>query len=128
MIPLPNPRRRLQFNGKFERSNKDVQLWLGAFEGNRFWSGEEFGRELDFCFEQLDEIEERAMFGGTTRRRACEQMPRAKLDRDLFFREGCALRRQIMQRVHRRMDSADIWRVTAKEVLKKYGLVRYSRP
>jgi hypothetical protein len=128
VVPLPSPRRRPQFNGKFERTNKDVQLWLGAFEGDQFWSYEEIDKELQFCFEQLDEIEERAMFGGRTRRQAYEQMARSRVDRDEFFRDACAFRRRIMQRPNPRLDSADIWRLATKEVLKKYDLVRYSRP
>jgi DNA polymerase III delta prime subunit len=51
---------------------------------------------LGFCFDQLDDVEARAMFGGKTRRQAYDQMPRATVDRDAFFQSAVALRREIL--------------------------------
>ena len=83
---------------------------------------------MGFCFEQLDEVEERAMFGGRTRRQANERMPRAEVDRERFFRDALALRREFLNRPNAALHPMDAWRLAAKEVLKAYELVRYSRP
>lgn len=88
----------------------------------------EIQTELDICFEQLDEVEERAMFGGKTRRQAYDAMPRAAVDRERFFLDAVDLRRSVLQRPNIKIHPMDAWRYAAKETLTKYGLVRYSRP
>jgi hypothetical protein len=128
IVPLPSPRRYPQHNGKHERSNKDVQGWLGAFAECDFWSYNELETELGFCFEQLDEVEERAMFGGRTRRQAYDRMPRPGVDRDRFFDDAVAFRRRLLGQPNVALHPMDAWRLAAKETLKAYDLVRYSRP
>lgn len=128
IVPLPSPGRYPPFNGKTERSNKDMQLWLGVFESDRFWSYDELSQELDHCFERLDEIEGREALGGLTRRQAYEQWERAPVDRAEFFASAVELKRAILQRPGVRADPNDAWRVAAKETLKKFGLVKYGRP
>jgi transposase InsO family protein len=128
IVPLPSPRRYPQHNGKMERSNKDVQQWLGVFDGCDFWGYNELETELGFCFEQLDDVEARAMFGGRTRRQAYDQMPRATVDRDAFFQAASIFRHEVLMRPNVAIHPTDAWRLAAKETLKKFDLVRYSRP
>lgn len=127
IVPLPCPRHYPPFNGKTERSNKDVAQWFEAFESDLFWSSQELSVELDICFEQLDEIEERAMFGGQTRKVAYETMPRSTVNRDEFFNAAISIRKSVLNS-NVKIHPADAWRYAAKEALKKYDLVRYVRP
>lgn len=128
VVPLPSPARYPQANGKNERANRDVQQWLGLFGDEQFWTTEELRQELDFCFEQLDELEERAILNGRTRRQAYNTMARASVDRDAFFRDATAMRSELLRRPDNKLSPTDAWWVATKETLKKYGMVRYSRP
>jgi hypothetical protein len=128
VVPLPNPPSYPQANGKNERANGDVQRWLKSFGPDQDWTTEELQKELQFCFTELDEITERAMFGGTTRRKAYDIMERAKVDRAAFLRDAVEFRRGLLTRPDNRLSAMQAWRVAAKEMLKKYGLVRYSGP
>jgi len=127
IVPLPCPRNYPRFNGKTERSNKDVKQWFDVFESDLFWSHDELSQELDICFERLDEIEERAMFGGNTRKTAYETMTRSTVNRDEFFDEVMRLRKSVLNS-NAKIHPADAWRYAAKEALKRYDLVRYVRP
>lgn len=128
VVPLPNPPAYPPFNGKNERANKDVQSWIQSFGPEQDWTTEELQKELQFCITENDEIAERAMFGGTTRRKAYDSMERAKVDRGAFLGDATEFRRQLLLRPANRLSPMQAWRVAAKETLKKYGLVRYSRP
>lgn len=128
VVPLPNPPGYPPFNGKNERANKDVQGWLKSFGPEQDWTTEELQAELQFCFTELDEIVERTEFGGTSRRQAYDKMERAKVDREAFLRDATEFRRKLLMRPDNRLSPMQAWRVAAKEVLKTYGLVRYSRP
>ena len=125
MVPLPNPPRYPQYNGKNERANKNVQQWLGLFGDEQFWTIQELKDELGFCFEQL---EERALLNGRTRRTAYNSMKRATVDRDSFFQDAVSFRSRLLKREDNTLSPTAAWRVEAKETLKKYELVRYSRP
>lgn len=128
VVPLPNPPNYPRFNGKNERANKDVQTWLTSFGEEQDWTTRELQMELQFCITELDEITERAMFGGTTRRKAYESMTRANVDRASIFNEATEFRGRLLMRPENRLTPLQAWRVASKEMLKKYGLVRYSRP
>jgi hypothetical protein len=128
IAPLPNPRRYPQANGKHERANRDVQEWFGIFGDQQFWTYNELEKELDFCFAKRDDIEARAQFGGNTRRKAYQTMPRAKVDRGAFFKAAVSRRAYLLRRSDNMLTPTDAWRVATKETLKQYGLVRYLRP
>jgi hypothetical protein len=128
VVPLPNPPSYPQANGKNERANGDVQRWLKAFGPDQDWTTEELQKELNFCFTELDELTERDMFGGATRRKAYDSMERAKVDRAAFLRDATDFRRHLLMRPENQLAPMQAWRVAAKEMLKKYGLVRYSGP
>lgn len=128
VVPLPNPPAYPPFNGKNERANKDVQSWIKSFGPDQSWTTQELQTELQFCFTELDELTERDMFGGTSRRSAYDRMERAKVDRSAFLADATAFRRQLLMRPENKLSAMQAWRVSAKEMLKKYGLVRYSRP
>jgi hypothetical protein len=128
VVPLPNPPRYPPFNGKNERANGDVQRWIKSFGPDQDWTTQELQMELQFCFTELDEVAERAMFAGATRRKAYDSMERAKVDRAAFLRDATDFRRHLLSRPDNRLAPMQAWRVAAKEMLKKYGLVRYSRP
>lgn len=128
VVPLPNPPRYPQANGKNERANGDVQRWIQSFGPDQDWTTEELQKELQFCFTELDELTERAMFGGSCRRKAYDTMERAKVDRAAFVRDATDFRRQLLLRPVNQLSPMQAWRVTAKEMLKKYGLVRYLGP
>lgn len=128
VVPLPNPPNYPQFNGKNERQNSEVQSWLKDFGPDQDWTTKELQMEIQFCFTELDEITERTMFNGATRREAYNRMERAKVDREAFLRDAIEFRRQLLMRPNNRLSPMQAWRVAAKETLKKYGLVRYSRP
>jgi len=128
VVPLPNPPNFPRFNGKNERANKDVQSWLQSFGDDQNWSPQELQLELQFCITENDEITERAMFGGTTRRKAYDSMTRATVDRGALFSDTTEFRRRLLMRPENRLSPMQAWRVAAKEMLKKYQLVRYSRP
>lgn len=128
VVPLPSPTRYPQANGKNERANRDVQQWLGLFGDDQFWTTQELRQELDFCFEELDEVEERAILNGRTRRQAYNRMARAPVEREAFFRDAVAMRSELLRRPDNKLTPTAAWWVAAKETLKKYGLVRYSRP
>jgi hypothetical protein len=128
VVPLPNPPSYPQFNAKTERTNRDVQQFIKSFGPDQDWSTPEIQRELGFCFTELDEIVEREMFGGATRRKAYDTMPRSKIDRAAFLRDATDFRRMLLMRPENRLSPWQAWRVAAKEMLKKYELVRYSGP
>jgi hypothetical protein len=129
VVPMPNPRRYPQFNGKLERSNRDLQLWFNLFESDEFWSYDELLREVGYCYDQIDRVECRENLGGLTREQAYRQFPRPPVDREQFFQDAVQLHRAILSsRPGVRVDPYDAWRVAAKETLKKYQLVRYGRP
>lgn len=128
VVPLPNPPSYPQANGKNERANGDVQRWLQAFGPDQDWTTEELQKELAFCFTELDELTERDMFGGRSRRTAYNSMERAKVDRAAFLRDATDFRRTLLMRPENQLSAMQAWRVAAKEMLKKYGLVRYWGP
>jgi hypothetical protein len=128
VVPLPNPPNCPRFNGKNERANKDMQGWFKAFGDDQDWSTPELQMELQFCLTENDEITERAMFGGTTRRKAYDSMARAKVDRAALLADATEFRRRLLMRPENRLSPMQAWRVASKEMLKKYGLVRYMRP
>jgi len=128
VVPLPNPPSYPPFNGKNERANKDVQNHIESFGPEQDWTTPELQKELQFCITEFDELTDRAMFGGTTRRKAYETMERAKVDRSAFLKDATDFRRHLLMRPENRLSAMQAWRVAAKEMLKKYGLVRYSRP
>lgn len=128
VVPLPNPPSYPQFNAKTERTNRDMQQGLEAFGPDQDWSTPELQLELGFIITELDEVVERDMFGGATRRRAYDTMPRATVDRSAFLRDATDFRRMLLMRPENRLSPWQAWRVAAKETLKKYGLVRYSGP
>lgn len=128
VVPLPNPPSYPQANGKNERANKDVQSYLQAFGTEQDWTTAELQKELQFCITELDELTERALLGGTTRRKAYEAMERATVDRAAFVKDATDFRRHLLMRPENRLSSMQAWRVAAKEMLKKYGLVRYLGP
>jgi hypothetical protein len=128
VVPLPSPPGYPPFNGKNERANKDVQSWIKSFGPEQDWTTEELQMELQFCFTENDEVAERSMFGGTTRRKAYDTMERAKVDRVAFLGDATEFRRQLLMRPDNKLSPLQGWRVAAKEMLKKYGLVRYLGP
>ena len=128
VVPLPSPAGYPPFNAKTERSYRDVKDWLREFEGEIYWSREELETELALCFEQIDEIEPRAVLRGATARDLYDTAPRTDVNREKFFRDAVALFDTFMQRAPKAPRVHDAWRCAAKETLKKYGLVRYSRP
>jgi len=128
VVPLPNPPRYPQANGKNERANKDVRNWLQSFGPEQDWTTAELQKELQFCITEFDELTERAMFGGTSRRKAYDSMERAKVDRAAFLKDAIDFRRHLLMRPENRLSPMQAWRVAAKEMLKKYELVRYSGP
>lgn len=127
VVPLPSPAARPQFNGKTERSYRDVKDWLREFESDVYWSEEELTTELGFCFQQIDEVDEREVLGGRTARAAYETSPRADVDSDIFFSDAVEMYDKVMQ-TSKAPPPSGAWRYAAKETLKKYGLVWYSRP
>jgi hypothetical protein len=128
IAPLPNPPSYPPFNGKQERANKDVQGWLQSFGPAQDWSDKELQQELNFCFEELDGLWERQEFGGGTRRQAYASMPRAVVDREVFFADVQAGRRALLSQPGNRLAPMQAWRIATKESLKKFGLVRYRGP
>lgn len=128
VIPLPSPAGYPPFNAKTERSYRDVKDWLREFEGEIYWSDDELATELDICFEQIDEVDPRPVLGGLTARGAYDCAPRTQVKREIFFSDAVELFDNLMQRTPKPPRVSDAWRFAAKETLKKYGLVRYSRP
>lgn len=128
VVPLPSPPDYPPFNGKNERANKDVQTWIRSFGPEQDWTTDELQSELQFCFTELDEITERSEFGGASRRQAYDKLERAKVDRAAFLGDATDFRRTLLMRPDNRLSPMQAWRVSAKEMLKQYGLVRYSRP
>jgi hypothetical protein len=128
VVPLPSPGGYPPFNGKTERSYRDVKDWLAEFGKNVYWTPEELEVELDLCFTQLDDVDARAVLGGRTARVAYEQTPRAAVDPKVFFKEALELYDRTMRLAKSKLLPRDVWRYAAKELLKTYGLVRYSRP
>lgn len=128
VVPLPCPGAYPPFNGKTERSNRDLQQWLGTFESDKFWGYDELSKEVDICFTQLDEVYQRTMFGGRTCRQVYQELKPPSVDREQFFREADQFRRSLLARPGKPMHPADAWRIAAKETLKKWDLVKYGRP
>ena len=128
IAPLPNPPGSPWFNGKNERANKDVQSWFEPFGSDQDWATEELGKELNFCFTEVDELWEREEFGGGSRRKAYAELPRASVDRDAFLQDTTAYRRALLMRPDNRLSPMQAWRVATKDMLKKFGLVRYGDP
>ncbi len=67
------------------------------------------------------------MFGGASRRAAYDTMGRAKVDRSAFLADATVFRRHLLMRPENKLSAMRAWQVAAKEMLKKYGPVRYSR-
>lgn len=127
IVPLPSPRAYPQGNGKNERANGDVQGNMKLFGDDQFWTVEELRQELNFFFEGVDEIEQRAILNGKTRRKAYDSLPRAAVDRDVFFKEAVQFRSDLLRKPGIKVSPTSAWWVAAKETLKRYELVRYSR-
>lgn len=128
VVPLPSPASYPPFNGKTERSYRDVKDWLREFQGELYWSVDELEAELQLCFQQLDEIDPRPVLGGLTARDIYETSPRAEVNPEIFFSEAITLYDKVMRQTTKPPRVHDAWRYVAKETLKQYGLVRYSRP
>jgi hypothetical protein len=128
VVPLPSPAGYPAFNAKTERSYRDVKDWLREFEGEIYWTREELETELELCFKQSDEIDPRPVLGGFTARAVYDTTTRAALPRELFFSDAVKLFDSYMRLTPKAPRAHDAWRCAAKETLKKYGLVRYSRP
>lgn len=128
VIPLPSPRAYPCFNAKTERSYRDPKEWLAEFGKNVFWTEDELAIELDLCYTQLDEVEPRDVLGGRTARVAYEDSAHAPVDQKAFFREAVQRFDTTMRQSTKALHPCDAWRYVAKEMLKQYGLVRYSRP
>ena len=128
VIPLPNPPECPRFNGKTERSYRDPKEWLAEFGKDVFWTEDELAVELDLCYTQLDEVEPRDVLGGRTARVTYDTAPRAPVTREVFFKEALDRFDRTMRQATKRLNTNVAWRFAAKETLKQYGLVRYSRP
>lgn len=128
VVPLPSPAAYPPFNAKTERSYRDVKDWLREFEGEIYWSCEELEMELALCFKQIDEVDLRPVLGSATARAVYDETPRAVVEREIFFSDALALYDTYMRQTPKAPRVHDAWRCAAKETLKKYGLVRYSRP
>jgi hypothetical protein len=128
IVPMPSPAAYPPFNGKMERTNRDVQMWIEAFGPDWYPGYDELSQEAQRCLEEHDEYMERPMFEGRTRRQAYDEMQPPTVDRERFFRDADELRRSILNRPGKPVYRADAWRIAAKETLKRYGLVKYSRP
>lgn len=127
VVPLPSPRAYPQGNGKNERANGDVQGNMKLFGDDQFWTTEELKQELTFFFEGIDEIEQRAILNGRTRRKEYDSRQRAAVDRDAFFKEAVQFRSDLLRKPGIKVSPTSAWWVAAKETLNKYGLVKYSR-
>lgn len=68
------------------------------------------------------------VFAGRSRLTACDSMERAKVDRAAFLRDATDFGRTLLMRLENQLSAMQAWRVAAKEILKKYGLVRYLGP
>ncbi|MCC6738524.1 MAG: DDE-type integrase/transposase/recombinase [Planctomycetia bacterium] len=128
VVPLPGPPASPGTNGKQERANKDVRQSINLFGNSELWTDDEYEAELDFCFHELDATADDAILNGTTRRKEYHSRERAHVDRDAFFEDAVKFRRDLLARPDTKVSRTSAWWIAAKETLKKYGLVRYSRP
>ena len=128
VVPLPSPASYPPFNGKTERSYRDVKDWLREFQGELYWSREELEAELDVCFHEISDLDPRPVLGGATSRVIYEEAPRSDVNPETFFRDAVTLYDKVMRKSSKAPRVHDAWRYVAKETLKQYGLVRYSRP
>ncbi len=128
VVPLPSPASYPPFNGKTERSYRDVKDWLREFQGELYWSDEELETELQLCFRQSDALDPRPVLGGLTAKASYETSPRADVNPEIFFSKAVTLFDKVMRQTSKPPRVHDAWRYVAKETLKQYGLVRYSRP
>ncbi len=110
VVPLPNPPHAPWTNGKNERANKDVQLWFAEFGQDQTWTTEEMALELDICIGHLDEVEERDILNGKTRRQAYDKMERARVDRDGFYNDAVAFRSALLRRPDNKLTPTAAWR------------------
>lgn len=132
VIPLPNPPASPWTNGKNERRNRVFQDWLRALKPDEL-TAERVAEELQTCWRHVNTWPMEAL-GRRSPEEVEKSSSRTGLDRDAFYREWEAVRRQLQDRSDERCDKIgwskvewEAMRLAALAILRRHNLVVYRR-
>jgi len=121
---LTGPRSYPQYNGKKERSMRDIKSFERAMRRHGISSA--LGQRIDAAIHDLNHERPRPMLGGRTAREAFEHDRIALPDRDTFIQAVDRLERQLHHRATTRAERDSARRRAVEGVLLAYGLMKFT--
>lgn len=121
IVPLTGPAHYPLYNGKNERSMRDIKSYEGAMR--RYVPLSSLGHRIDAAVMDLNEHRPRPMLGGHTAREIHTQCRMALPDRRLFRKEVDRREAQLRSEARSRRDNESARRRAVEEVLIDYGLL-----
>jgi len=122
VINLKSPARYPPFNGKMERSIRDIKSYERAMK--RFDSGGTLAYRIDVAIHDLNEERPRPVLGGRTAREVFEGESRPLPDRRRFYNEVMEAERMMLSESCTRKQRDDARRRAVEMVLSRQGLMK----
>jgi transposase InsO family protein len=122
VINLKSPARYPPFNGKMERSIRDIKSYERAMK--RFDSGSTLGYRIEIAIHDLNEERPRPVLGGRTAREVFEGKRRPLPDRRRFYNEVMEAEQMMLSESCTRKQKDDARRRAVEMVLLRKGLMK----
>ena len=122
VINLKSPARYPPFNGKMERSIRDIKSFERAMR--RFDSGTALHYRIEAAIHDLNEERPRPVLGGRTAREVFEDRPMPLPDRQKFYNEVMETERMMISDSCSRKQKDDARRRAVELVLLRHGLMK----